>query len=161
MKEVEWETMDKDQIIDLVIENMAAGDVSNDVKNRVRGKLENMTGTELWKHIARVYGGKLYTADTPVVIDEREKWRRERIMNTPVIHKKHARDKVSVATETTYTDIEEAHNVICGKDCVYDVQRYGDLLVVLLKDKTIADKVTRWVYRRWPSVNIKIITQEA
>jgi hypothetical protein len=159
MREANWQVLDKDAIIDLIVKHNASTDtLAPDVARRVRGKLENMDAGELWAHIRRVYGGVLWEPDPPVPEMRRPKWKpsvRKPVVKAlvPVIR---AESNRYIAPKSVYSLIETAENEIFGKNCVHKVFRQSEQLVVLCHPDYMK-RLNRWVAKHYPTVNITIL----
>jgi hypothetical protein len=157
MREIDWQTKDKNEIIGLVIKNCSVSTLTAEQERRIRGKLENMSAAELWRHIEVKYNNKLYDDDLPFTVDGFELRRREKAMaqvikRPPVV-------KTFSAPPPAYKPppIDEAENELFGKQCVKRVFHYGDTLAVVMEDVTMKEKLGRWCKKHYPSVKVEIL----
>jgi hypothetical protein len=158
MRESNWQYKDKDQIIDLILDHNAGIErLTGELRRRAKGHLDNMNAAELWRHVMVTYGGKLYEPDVAPV-SELELRRREYDMNKVRVHKSASKPAAEAAKPVEYAPIEDAHNAIYSKNCVKKVFRYGDQLVVVMEDACMTGRLTKWVARKFPNINITIIS---
>jgi hypothetical protein len=162
MIEIDWKVMDKDKIIDLILDHNAAIDVlSPEMRRRIKGKLENMDAARLFKHIENTYDGVLYGPDAPTVVDDSEKRRRERIYDKQRIERpEYVPDTNVVVPRDRFTLLDDAHNDLYGKKCVQQVFVYGQQLVVIPADHKKVSAIRRYVARKYPGMWITIIGEE-
>jgi hypothetical protein len=161
MREKQWQSLDKDQIIDLIVKhNASVSTLAADVERRIRGKLEAMTAVELWHHIQLKYNGKLYEPDT-VEVDPLELKRREREAAKPIVRVKREAVHAPSGPVTTmghgFSKTDEAENDIYGKSCVKKVMRFNDKLLVIMEDKALRPKLIRWIAKHYPTVNAEVL----
>jgi hypothetical protein len=159
MREIDWQVLDKDKIIELILDhNASVGTLSPDMRRRIKGKLECMDAVTLWKHIDKTYGGKLYGDDCIGQVDDKELRRREHEMNK-VRPARPAVVKLPVVRQpaATFTAIDEANTDIYGKSCVKKVFQYDQQLVVVMEDTAMTAKLRRWITKHYPTVWVTII----
>jgi hypothetical protein len=162
MREIEWRSMDKDKIIDLILDhNVSVDTLTADIRRRIQGKLENMEAAALWRHIDNVYDGKLYGPDISV-IDEREVKRRElalkktrNIRETTEVH------SAPMKQESTFTMIDSAHNDLYAKKCVRKIWQYGEQLVIIMEDSKMIVALRKYILRKYPGLWVTIIGEES
>jgi hypothetical protein len=165
MREANWQVLDKDQIIDLVVKHNAGVEVTPEIQRRIKNKLDTMDAVELWAHIRKVYGGKLYEPEsyTPTEEDLRERRLREKELEKARKAPRSVVVNVVVQAQNVckFSIIDEAYNDIYGKNCVKRVFDYHDgKLVVVMEDITMTKKLRRWVTKHYPTVQVVIIGEE-
>jgi hypothetical protein len=164
MRESNWEVMDKDQIIELIIKHNAGVDVTPEIQRRIKNKLDNMDAVELWSHIRRVYGGILYEPEKYTVTDDdlrerklkaRELDKARRVVRPIVVNPPVLKEVAQIPV------MEQAYNDIYNISCVDRVYDYHDgKLVVLMADKSMIRKLRRWIGKHYPTVQVVIIGED-
>jgi hypothetical protein len=160
MKEVNWQVLDKDQIIDIIIKHNASIDTLNaDMARRVRNKLNAMNAVELWRHIKTVYDNKLYEPDI-MTVDPMERRIQEKEYNKRLTHEKQPvlQPLKKVLPTVTVSMREEAFNDIYGKACVKNAFDYGSgSIIVIMKDMSMIERLRKWVSKHYPMIDVEII----
>lgn len=162
MKEVVWQVLDKDQIIDLIIKYNAGVEITPDMARRIKYKLEAMEPAELWRHIAITYHNVLMGPDPAYQVDAREEKRRELAYDRAQREKREAPKHVHVQIPTVQrpfksSTVDEAETVLYGKNYVKRVIRAGDQLVVICHNEIGKQKMERYARKNYPSVYVDCI----
>jgi hypothetical protein len=163
MREINWQVMDKDKIIELILDHNASVDtLIPDMRRRIKGKLECMDAMTLWRHINDKYGGVLYGPDNAGLTDEQELKRRERLIEKMVITRKEV-IKISIPQSVTnpFTEIDTACNEIWARSCVKEVYQCGNQLVVIMGDAAMTKKLRRWIDKKYPGLQVTIVGEGA
>jgi rRNA-processing protein FCF1 len=158
MREINWQSLDKDQIIDVIIRhNASVGSLQPEVARRIKNKLDAMDASALWRHIYATYGGKLYVPDTVTVTELEVKKRESKAEKIRIARKAVKNVSIPVATKEYFTRIDNADTEIFSKDCVRQVFRIGNKLVVLMADHSMTAKLIRWIGKKYPDIDIEVL----
>jgi hypothetical protein len=157
MKKVNWQSMDKPEIVALILKQNDFA--TPELRRRVKNKLDAMDAVTLWNHIKKVYNNDLYDEDI-VIVDQRERKARERELEKERLKRRTVVKTVHIPTITIqpkYSITDDAENTIWGLSCVKKVFRYGDKLAIIMEDTSKRAKLERYIKKHYPKLNWEVL----
>lgn len=163
MRKVNWEYLDKDKIISLIIDNSSIERVTGQLRTRIKSKLENMTASELWNHVYTKYGGELYEPDSVVASSDELRTRERAYVKAgePRVRPPAVPDVTIPARQGGAPLAELANTDLSFKRGVKRVFQYDNQLVVCLADPRIEESLSRYIARVYPGLDVHISTGAA
>ena len=162
MREVNWQCLDKDQIVELII-NQSIEKPEPDLRSRIKAHLMALSASELWRKIQNEYDNKLYeedvyvqTLEDRIALKRRElQLERERQKRIPTVIKK----PVTVGSNY-FSRVDDAENALYIHHRVDKVIRAGDDLVIIVNGAINKERLERYCTKKYDGIKITVIDRE-